>query len=49
MDSYKITQMLKNIKIVKFYYYIWNHHKKCIQISTNMTAIREIAFQISDM
>ena len=31
--------MFKNIKILEFSDYIWNHHEKCIQISTNMPGI----------
>ena len=26
-------------KIVEFHDHIWNHHEKCIQISTNMPSI----------
>ena len=32
----KLTKFVKNVKIVEFHYHIWNHHEKCIQISTNM-------------
>ena len=42
-----ITNLVKNVKIVEFHYHIWNHHEKCIQISTNMPGlgleIREIS------
>ena len=31
--------MFKNVKILEFGGYFWNHHKKCIQISTNMPGI----------
>ena len=34
-----VTKCLKNVKIVEFHYHIWNHHEKCIQISTNMPSI----------
>ena len=30
------TNFVKNLKIVEFHDYIWNHYEKCIQISTNM-------------
>ena len=32
-------KMLKNIKIIEYHYHIWNHHGKCIRISTNMLGI----------
>ena len=36
-DKCKILQnFTKNVKIVEFYYHIWHHHDKCIQISANM-------------
>ena len=31
--------MFKNVKIPEFSDYIWNHHEKCIQISTHMPGI----------
>ena len=31
--------MFENVKILEFSDYIWNHHEKCIQISTNMPGI----------
>ena len=34
-----ITNLVKNVKIVEFHYHIWNHHEKCIQISTNMPGL----------
>ena len=34
---HKIYQ--KNVKSVEFHDHIWNHHKKCIQKSTNMPGI----------
>ena len=41
--------MFRNFQIIEFQNYIWNHHGKCIQISTNMPGIglvvREIAFE----
>ena len=41
-------KMLKGSKILEFHDHIWNHHEKCIQISTNMpgigSLIREITF-----
>ena len=42
--------MIKKIMIIEFHYYIWNHHGKCIEISTNMpgngSLIREIKVKI---
>ena len=35
----KCHKNLKNLKIVEFCDNIWNHHEKCIQISTNMPGI----------
>ena len=37
LQNYK--NCIKNVKIVDFNYYIWNHHGNCIQISTNMPGI----------
>ena len=37
--SKKLTNWVKNVNIVKFHDHIWNHHEKCIQISTNMPSI----------
>ena len=34
-----LTKFVKNVKIVEFDDYIWNHNEKCIQISTNMPGI----------
>ena len=36
--SYKIHKRFKNVKILEFDNF-WNHHEKCIQISTNMPGI----------
>ena len=36
----KFTKCLKNVKIVDFHNCIWNRHRKCIQISTNMPRIK---------
>ena len=38
-DKKKIPEMFKNINILEFSDYIWNHYEKCIQISTNMPGI----------
>ena len=38
-DGEKCHKMFKNFKILEFRDYIWNHHEKCIQISTNMPSI----------
>ena len=35
----KLKIIVKNVEIVEFHYHIWNHHEKCIQISTNMPSI----------
>ena len=44
------TKCSKNVIIIELYYYIWNHHGNCIQISTNLMGIgldiREISFEI---
>ena len=49
----KFNTFLKNVKIFEFHDHIWNQHKKCIQISTNMPGIgsifREIAVKISEI
>ena len=49
----KIHKNVKNNKMLEFHDHIWNHHKKCIPISTNMTGIgsliHEITVQISDV
>ena len=34
-----IVIMFKNVKILEFHDHIWNHHEKCIVISTNMPSI----------
>ena len=38
-DHTKCHQMFKNVKILEFGGYIWNHREKCIEISTNMLGI----------
>ena len=53
-DMSKIYKICENVKIVEFHdHIIWNHHKKCIWISTNMPSIglviHEIAIKISEM
>ena len=52
-ESRIFNKFVKNVKIVEFRDHIWNQHKKCIQISTNMPGIglliREIAVEISEM
>ena len=35
----KYTHFVKNVKIVEFRDHIWNHHEKCIQMSTKMPSI----------
>ena len=48
-----INKIVKNVKIVESRDNIWNHHEKCIHMSTNMpgigSLIREIAVEISEM
>ena len=34
-----VKNVVKNVNIVGFHDHIWNHHEKCIQISTNMPSI----------
>ena len=50
-DVRHVQNVTQNVKIVEFHYHIWNHHEKCIGISTNMNVIgsliREIAVEIS--
>ena len=41
------TKVLKNVNILEFGDYIWNHHDKCIQISTNMPGICLEIYEIS--
>ena len=45
----KLTNLVKNVKMVKFHDNSWHHHEKYIKISTNMpnmcSLIREIAVQ----
>ena len=38
--------MFKNVTILEFGDYIWNHHEKCIEISTNKPGI---GFEICEM
>ena len=38
-DKSKVSQFFKNNNILEFGDYIWNHHKKCIQMSPNMPGI----------
>ena len=49
----KRHKMIKNVKIHEFGDYVRNNHKKCIQISTNMSSISslicEIDVNISEM
>ena len=39
MTIKKYHKKFKNVTILEFGNYIWNHHEKCIQISTNMSGI----------
>ena len=49
----KYLKIFKNVNILEFHEHIWNHHEKCIQISTNMpgigSLIREIHINISEI
>ena len=38
----------KNIKIIEFHHYIWDHCEKCIKISTNMPSVRSVIHKIND-
>ena len=38
--------MFKNVKFIEFYYDIWNHHVKCIEISTTMPGIGLVISEI---
>ena len=35
-DIQNVNKKCQNVNIIEFHYYIWNHHGKCIQISTKM-------------
>ena len=40
------THFVKIINILEFHDHIWNHHEKCIQISTNMPGIGSLICEI---
>ena len=42
----KFHKIVKNVQILDFGDYIWNHHEKCIEISTNMPSIGLIICEI---
>ena len=42
----KVHKISKNVKIIKLHYYIWNHHSKYIQTSTDMPGIGLEMFDI---
>ena len=42
-----LIHFVKNVKIVEFYYHIWNHHEKYIEISTNMPCIALVIPEIT--
>ena len=48
-----VIQFHKNVNILEFQDYIWNHHEQCIQKSTNIPSIgsliREIDVKMSEM
>ena len=48
-----VTNLVKNVNILEFGYYIWNPYEKCIQKSPNMpgigSLIRDIDINISEI
>ena len=42
-----LTNFVKNVQIVEFHGHIWNHHEKCIQLSTNMPSIGVVIPEIT--
>ena len=42
-----VAKCLKNVIMLEFHDYIWNHHMKCIQISTNMPGIGSVIHEIA--
>ena len=42
----KVHNISINVNIIEFHYYIWNHHGKCIQISTKSPGIGLEMFEI---
>ena len=51
--KHNFTIFSKNVNILEMHDHIWNHHEKCIQISTNLmvfgSLIREIDVKMSDI
>ena len=45
-DRSKWHNIFKKFEIIKFQFYIWNHHGKCIKISTNMPCIGSLFLEI---
>ena len=49
----KLHKISKNVNIFEFHDHNWDHHEKCIQLSTNMPSIgsliREIVVEISEI
>ena len=41
-----LTNFAKNVKIGEFHGHIWNHHEKCIHLSTNMPGIGSLIREI---
>ena len=41
-----VTNLVKNVTIVEFHDYIWNHREKYIQNSTNMPSIGSLIREI---
>ena len=41
-----VTNFVKNVNILEFGYYIWNHYEKCIQKSPNMPGIGSLIREI---
>ena len=46
MTFQKCHKIVKNVKILEFHDNIWNHHEKCIQISTIMPGIGSVICEI---
>ena len=39
-------RIVQKLNIIEFHDHIWNHHEKCIQISTNMPSIGSVICEI---
>ena len=47
LNSKMLQKFSKNVKIVECHDYIWNHHEKYNQISTNMASIGSVILKIA--